>query len=51
MYICGFRGNAAFLQVITLMVAFDSVDVLDADRSDDVELIIGELSRMCKGFS
>ena len=37
------------LEAITLMAAFGSV--LDADRSDDVELIIGELCTMCIGFS
>ena len=40
----------AFLLLITFMVAaFDSV--FDVDRSDDVELIIGEQSKTCKGFS
>lgn len=50
LYKCGLRGNMAFLLLITFMVAaFDSV--FDVDRSDDVELIIGELSKTCKGFS
>ena len=39
------------LQDITLMAALVSTDVLDADLSDAVELIIGELCRMCKGLS
>ena len=32
-----------------MVAAFDSV--FDVDRSDDVELIIGELSKRFKGFS
>ena len=32
-----------------MVAAFDSVFAVD--RSDDVELIIGELSKTCKGVS
>lgn len=50
LYICGFRGKVACLQVITLLeVAFKSI--LDPDFSDDVELISGELGSKFKGFS